>query len=70
MGAFSEHLYNHYHEDDFDLYTTADEKLKKIKDLCERTIKHFNPDSGTNPYSAGRCMTAEQILEVFKDENN
>lgn len=66
--SFSEHLRKHFFEDDWKTDNKDSEKLKKVVDLCKRTIKHFNPDSGTNMYSAGRCITAEQILEVIKDE--
>ena len=53
-------------------------KLKLIENLCKTTINTFNPSSGYNAYSAGRCITAEQILNIInekeseetKDENN
>ena len=43
-------------------------QLMRIILLCQDTIGHFNVESGTNMYSAGRCITAEQILELLESE--
>ncbi len=45
-------------------------KLKLIENLCTTTINTFNPSSGNNAYSAGRCITAEQILNIINENEN
>lgn len=42
-------------------------KLKLIENLCKTTVKTFNPSSGNNAYSAGRCITAEQVLNIINE---
>ena len=43
------------------------ELIELIRQVCEETIKSNNPDSGTNPYAAGRCITAENILDLIQE---
>lgn len=45
-------------------------KLKLIENLCKTTINTFNPSSGNNAFSAGRCITAEQILNIINGNEN
>jgi hypothetical protein len=67
MG-FSEHLHKHFSEDAWETDNKDSEKLKKVVNICKRTISHFNSDCGSSPYAAGRCITAEQILELLESE--
>ena len=41
--------------------------IDRIEQLCIETIEHFNLYSDTNPYLMGKCITAEQILEIIKE---
>ena len=41
--------------------------LEKIEKLCKETREAFNKTSGNNPYSAGRCITAEQVLMLINE---
>lgn len=45
-------------------------KLKLIENLCKTTINTFNPYNRNNPYSVGRCITAEQILNIINENEN
>lgn len=44
------------------------ELIELIKQVCEETIKSNNPDCGTNLYAMGRCITAENILDLIKEK--
>lgn len=41
--------------------------LEKIEKLCKETREAFNKTSGNNPYSVGRCITAEQVLMLINE---
>ena len=43
------------------------ELIELIRQVCEETIKSNNPYSGTNPYASGRCITAENILDLIQE---
>ena len=45
----------------------AEQKLKKIKDRCNETLELMNKDSGTNAYARGRCIEAENILQIIDE---
>ena len=45
-------------------------KLDEIKRTCENTLLIMNKDSGTNEYAGGRCIEAESILKIIKEEDN
>lgn len=45
----------------------AEQKLNKIKDKCNETLELMNKASGTNAYAGGRCIEAEQILQIIDE---
>ena len=45
----------------------AEQKLEKTKDRCNETLELMNKDSGTNAYAGGRCIEAENILQIIDE---
>lgn len=42
--------------------------LKQIIKTCKEDINHFNSDCGTNQYSMGRAIEAENVLNILEIE--
>lgn len=43
------------------------ELIELIRQVCEETIKSNNPYCGSSPYAMGRCITAENILDLIQE---
>ena len=58
-------LYNQALKD----YDEAIQKLEKIRDRCNKTLELMYEESYANPYYGGRCIEAENILQIINEVN-
>lgn len=57
------------HNDAFDIFQRTRERLEAVRTYCLNVKAAHDGPSSRNPFSAGRCITAEEILSLLKGES-
>lgn len=54
--------------DDFEIFQQMRRNIEAVRTYCLNIKASYDGVSGRNSYSAGRCVTAEEILHLLKGE--